>query len=175
MGSFVEGLFSRSALRVALVGAVALASLSLAGASGASKPTKATKTHAAPTKQLVVKSTAVSGFGDVLTTASGMALYTYASDKKNHSACTGACATAWPPLTVGAKVRPKGVPGLGTFRRSATLFQVTYRGRPLYTYSGDSAGTVTGNGVANFKVVVLKAHANPSTSTTTTTTRTGSY
>ena len=98
-----------------------------------------------------------------------MALYTYGPDKKNHSACTAACATAWPAFTVGPKVRPKGVKGLGTFRRSSTLFQVTYRGRPLYTYVGDtSAGTVSGNGVANFKVAVVKKAKRHSPTTTTT-------
>jgi len=163
----------RHAARFALVGVVAISSLAIASVSGATKPTK--KTHVAPSSTGVVKVATVSGFGRVLTTSSGMALYTYGPDKKNHSACTGACATAWPPLTVGAKVRPKGVTGLGTFRRSATLFQVTYRGRPLYTYVGDtSAGSVTGNGVANFKVVVVKVSKGHSP-TTTTTGATGGY
>ena len=119
--------------------------------------------------------TTISGFGQVLTTSSGMALYTYGPDSKNHSACTGSCATAWPALTVGAKVRPKGVVGLGTFRRSSTLYQVTYHGRPLYTYVGDTtAGTASGNGVGNFKLVIVKA-AKGSSSTTTTTGASGGY
>ena len=157
----------RHAARFALVGVVAISSLAVASVAGATKPAK--KTHAAPSSLSDVKVTAISGFGQVLTTSTGMALYTYGPDSKNHSACTAACATAWPALTVGPKVRPKGVKGLGTFRRSSILFQVTYRGRPLYTYVGDtSAGTVTGNGVANFKVAVVKKAKRHSPTTTTT-------
>ena len=157
----------RHAARFALVGVVAISSLAVASASGATKPVK--KTRTAPSSLSVVKVMTVGGFGKVLTTSTGMALYTYGPDKKNHSACTAACATAWPAFTVGPKVRPKGVKGLGTFRRSSTLFQVTYRGRPLYTYVGDtSAGTVSGNGVANFKVAVVKKAKRHSPTTTTT-------
>ena len=172
MKSFM-GVQGRLVSRFALVGVVAISSLALASVSGATKPAK--KTHLTPSSLIVVKVMTVSGFGQVLTTSTGMALYTYGPDSKNHSACTGACATAWPPLTVTAKVRPKGVKGLGTFRRSSTLFQVTYRGRPLYTYVGDTtAGSVTGNGVANFKVVVMK-HAKRHQPTTTTTGVSSSY
>jgi len=146
--------------------------LAIASVSGATKPTK--KTPVAPSSMNVAKVTTVSGFGQVLTTTSGMALYTYGPDAKNRSACTGSCATAWPPLTVGAKVRPKGITGLATFRRSSTLFQVTYRGRPLYTYVGDtSAGSVTGNEVGNFKVVVIKSSGKHAPTTTTTSASSG--
>jgi hypothetical protein len=35
---------------------------------------------------------------------------------------------------------------------------VTYRGRRLYTFVSDTGGSITGNGVAGFKVARLAAH-----------------
>lgn len=162
-------------VRVALVSSL-LGVVALGGVASATKPTHAKKPPAnKATAQKVVAVTTITGFGKVLTTSSGMALYTYALDKKNHSACTGSCLSAWPALTVGAKVRPIGTTGLGKFRRSGTLFQVTYHGRPLYTYSGDTtADSVSGNGVGNFHVVVVKSPAKGH-STTTTTSPTNGY
>lgn len=159
----------RVALVSSLLGVVALGGVASAAKSPhTKKPSTAKTTKAKATTQKVVAVTTISGYGEVLTTSSGMALYTYALDKKNHSACTGSCLSAWPALTVGAKVRPIGTTGLGKFRRSGTVFQVTYHGRPLYTFSSDTtAGTVNGNGVANFHVVVVKAAGKKSTTTTT--------
>ena len=164
---------ARALARIALVSSL-LGVVALGGVASAAKSPHAKKpTTTKATSLKVVAVTSISAYGEVLTTSGGMALYTYALDKKNHSACTGSCLLVWPALSVGAKVRPTGATGLGTFRRSATVFQVTYRGRALYTYSGDSAaGTVNGNGVANFHVVVIRA-AKHSTSTTTTTVKAG--
>jgi predicted lipoprotein with Yx(FWY)xxD motif len=78
-------------------------------------------------------------------------LYKFASDTKGGatSACTGACATTWPPLTVtsSAQLIPPltATKALATIPRtdiSASTLQVTYDGYPLYFYSGD---TVVGN------------------------------
>src|SRR5450759_3726382 len=43
--------------------------------------------------------------GTFLAGANGQTLYTHAGDGPNSSTCTGACATAWPPLTVAADRR----------------------------------------------------------------------
>ncbi|MDE3083540.1 MAG: hypothetical protein KGJ39_09025, partial [Acidobacteriota bacterium] len=48
--------------------------------------------------------------------------------------------------------------------------QVTWRGHPLYLFTSDTRGRVSGNGVADFHVAILKK-----TSSTTTTTATKSY
>jgi predicted lipoprotein with Yx(FWY)xxD motif len=135
---------------------------------GAAKPAKSKAS--APSHQVVVKVTTIASLGQVLTTTTGLALYTYGPDRKNHSNCDSSCLTAWPALSVSAKVRPTGAKGLGTFRRSSTVFQVTYHGLPLYTFASDSAGTVTGNGVGNFHVVIVKAATAVPTSGTTSTT-----
>jgi predicted lipoprotein with Yx(FWY)xxD motif len=103
----------------------------------------------------IVGAAASPSFGMVLTGPNGMTLYTHAGDTATSSSCTGACATAWPPLkTTGQPTAGTGVTGrLGTLTRSDGTIQVTYAGLPLYYWQGDTkAGDVTGNGVEGFSV-----------------------
>jgi predicted lipoprotein with Yx(FWY)xxD motif len=91
--------------------------------------------QAAPT--LTVHS---SSFGNVLFDARGFVLYAFTKDPRGRSACSGACAAAWPPYVVRGSVRAgAGVKQslLGTIRRANGARQVTYAGRPLYYYVGD--------------------------------------
>ena len=81
-----------------------------------------------------------SKFGRILFDGRGFALYAFTKDRAGRSACTGACARAWPPYVV--KTRPKAGTGttaslLGTIRRGNGSRQVTYGGKPLYYYVGD--------------------------------------
>ena len=89
-----------------------------------------------------------------LTGSSGRSLYLWLADSKNKSVCTGACASAWPPLTVtGTPTAGAGVKAsnLGTITRSGGAKQVTYAGHPLYFFSGDSAaGQTNGEGSTAF-------------------------
>jgi predicted lipoprotein with Yx(FWY)xxD motif len=88
--------------------------------------------------------------GPVLADSKGFTLYWYAKDTAMASACTGGCATAWPPVTgkpaaaMGVRLTGK----FGTITRSGGIVQATYKGHPLYTYAGDtSPGQVKGNGL----------------------------
>jgi predicted lipoprotein with Yx(FWY)xxD motif len=92
--------------------------------------------------------------GSYLAGEDGKTLYTFKSDTANSgtSACTGDCATMWPPWTLGPNekaVAGAGVLGaLATFARADGKMQVTYNGVPLYYYSGDKkAGDTNGYGV----------------------------
>lgn len=81
--------------------------------------------------------------GQVLVDSKGMTLYYFEKDKKGNgkSACNGACASAWPPLTTsGAAKAMSGAEAsmLGTIKRSDGTTQVTYAGWPLYTYTADT-------------------------------------
>ena len=84
----------------------------------------------------------------------GRALYLFEADKNGTSACTGACAAAWPPDTVtGAPQVGSGVSQalLGTIKRADGTTQVTYHGHPLYYFSAyTSAGTARGQGSKAF-------------------------
>jgi predicted lipoprotein with Yx(FWY)xxD motif len=91
--------------------------------------------QAAPT--LTVHS---SSFGNVLFDGRGFVLYAFTRDPRGRSACSGACAKAWPPYLVRGGVHAgAGVKQslLGTIRRANGSRQVTYGGRPLYYYVGD--------------------------------------
>lgn len=92
--------------------------------------------------------------GTYLTGASGRALYLWVADKGGKSACSGACAATWPPLTTkGSPTTAGGAMSadLGTITRSDGTKQVTYKGHPLYYYAADtSAGQITGQGSNQF-------------------------
>ncbi|HEX7353539.1 MAG TPA: hypothetical protein VF288_01745 [Mycobacteriales bacterium] len=97
--------------------------------------------------------------GEVLADAAGLTLYTFSHDTAGTSACTGSCAVAWPPLTVGADATLTGPAGtqtdLGTTPRPGGGQQVTFDGHPLYTFSGDVApGQTHGQGVAGAWYVI---------------------
>jgi predicted lipoprotein with Yx(FWY)xxD motif len=103
--------------------------------------------------------------GTVLASSQGMTLYYYSVDKPHSgmSACSGSCASTWPPLT-GTVQAPGGVtlPGaIGSITRQGGVHQVTINGYPVYTYVGDkSPGQVTGNGMAGeWHVIKLAAGA----------------
>jgi predicted lipoprotein with Yx(FWY)xxD motif len=111
----------------------------------------------------VVPETVVSSnnkdLGDLLISADGMTLYTFAKDTAGASACSGDCAKAWPPLTVFEKDRIVGsaaVKGkLDKIKRDDGSFQATYNGMPLYLFAKDKVpGDATGNNVGNVWAVV---------------------
>jgi predicted lipoprotein with Yx(FWY)xxD motif len=84
---------------------------------------------------------ASTSYGRILLTGKSLALYSFSSDSRGHSNCYGACAKAWPPLLTKGKPQARGAARdglLGTVRRRGGALQVTYRGRPLYRYIGDT-------------------------------------
>ena len=86
-----------------------------------------------------------SEFGRVIFASNDRALYVFSADHGGKSACYGACASAWPPLL--ATEAPKVSAGLnagllGSTRRIDGTMQLTYGGRPLYSYTGDTPGKV---------------------------------
>jgi predicted lipoprotein with Yx(FWY)xxD motif len=78
----------------------------------------------------------------------------WTKDSMNASACSGACASAWPPVTAtGALTAAGGVnkADLSTFARSDGTKQVAYDGHPLYYFVGDSKpGEISGQGSDGF-------------------------
>ncbi len=109
-----------------------------------------------PAPGLVIKSLKTS-LGTVLVASDGLTLYIHAGDGTNRSTCTGDCAAAWPPVLVKAGSKVAAGPGvrgkLATFKRPDGTLQVSYNGRPLYGWTGDSApGDTTGQGVGGFTV-----------------------
>ncbi len=97
-------------------------------------------------------------FGAILATDDHLALYTWNTEKDKKVHCTGACATTWPPLTVAAHTMiDKHIAGVmgtfGTIVRPDGKTQVTWDGRPLYTFHGDTKTKILCNGVGGWYVV----------------------
>lgn len=101
--------------------------------------------------------------GNVLVGPSGMTLYMFMPDTSTSSACSGGCATAWPPLTGDMPSLGTGLDkaSFGSITRADGTKQVTYYGHPLYYFGGDkAAGDTNGQGL-NQKWYVLGSDGNP--------------
>ena len=101
---------------------------------------------------LQVAVNAQSAKGPFLVGPDGKTLYVFSKDTATTSACEGQCAQTWPPVTLPAGASlPSVAAATGTFAtitRSDGSMQLTYKGHPLYTYSGDSKpGDTNGDGV----------------------------
>jgi predicted lipoprotein with Yx(FWY)xxD motif len=87
----------------------------------------------------------------VLAAPNGHTLYALSAEKKGKFVCTqsSGCLTLWKPLLVpsgGAVIGPMKLK-LGSIKRPEGSRQVTYRGRPLYTFSEDHGpGKANGEG-----------------------------
>jgi predicted lipoprotein with Yx(FWY)xxD motif len=85
----------------------------------------------------------------ILTNNQGRTLYSLSAEKNGRFICAvSACLSVWKPLTVKAGVKPVGPVHLGTIVRPDGRTQVTYRGLPLYRFTGDTKpGDVSGEGI----------------------------
>jgi predicted lipoprotein with Yx(FWY)xxD motif len=147
-------------LAIALLSAAALAACGSSASNTSSSGSAATaapstsSSSAAPTTAapgLAIATAAVTGVGTVLVDTGGHTLYRFTPDAAGQTACTGACATNWPPtvLPPGEQVQPAAsLSGkFATMARPDGSTQVTYNGWPLYAFAGDSAaGTANGQG-----------------------------
>jgi predicted lipoprotein with Yx(FWY)xxD motif len=147
----------------------------LAATAGASNRPAASTT--ASTAKVTVTLKSVKKYGNVFFDQKGLALYYDTADKTAnkppHFACTGGCLSFWPALLLpkGQKtaVAGKGVTNLGTIK-SPEGMQVTWKGKPLYTYAADSKGTVNGQGIQGIWFVVHPTAASTTAVKTTSTT-----
>lgn len=123
-------------LRIALLSAIALLLALAAGASASGS----SKVVAKEGKSESLEAT-------VLTRTNGHTLYSLSVETHGRFVCTGGCLGTWKPLVVAQGVRPKGPVKLGTIRRPDGRIQVTFKGRPLYSFDGDAkAGEANGEG-----------------------------
>ena len=100
----------------------------------------------ARTTKQVVREAKANG-NTVLTANNGHTLYSLSVEKHGTFICKGSCLQTWFPLVVAAGVKPTGPVALGTVKRPDGRRQVTFEGRPLYTFDGDSRkGQANGEG-----------------------------
>jgi predicted lipoprotein with Yx(FWY)xxD motif len=89
-------------------------------------------------------------FGSILTDKAGRSLYSFAIDAGNQSNCNGNCAVTWPAFNAADASVATGLntADFGTITRADGSKQTTYKGWPLYYFSGDAkAGDTNGDGV----------------------------
>jgi predicted lipoprotein with Yx(FWY)xxD motif len=114
---------------------------------GMALPGQAVRAQSAPTVLVAQNAT----LGPILTDANGMTLYVFMRDSPGVSACTGGCASIWPPFAPPMRdlLLPDGASGvLGVITRSDGSQQVTYNAMPLYYYSQDvNPGDTNGQGI----------------------------
>ncbi len=150
---------------IAAVGAIALAACGSGGGNSAGSygSSAATSPPAAVAQSATgAVHTGETALGQVLVDANGLTLYGRTSDVNGMSSCNGACATAWPPVTVASATLPA--------RYDAKVFSVVTRADgshqlragkwPLYRYAGDAkAGDTNGQGSGGVWFVVQPSGA----------------
>lgn len=135
-------------LAFAVAGVMVAACGSAPAAQVAASPTPATQAVVA-----VVLKTVKGQQESVLVNSSAMTLYYLTADTSTTVACSGQCATFWPPLLL-----PSGTPGAGStvsgkfsVLTDANGRQVLYNGHPLYAFVKDKASSdANGEGVNAF-------------------------
>ena len=107
-----------------------------------------------------------SSIGQYLVAANGMALYTYGGDSSGVSNVSGSLLASWPAY-VDTGPTTNLPAGVSTIKRTDNgQTQYTYNGMPLYFFTSDSTGQVTGDGVSNFSVAkpaAASSSAQPAT------------
>jgi predicted lipoprotein with Yx(FWY)xxD motif len=93
---------------------------------------------------VAVSTRQLSGIGTALVNSSGMTIYSpkTPAEASGKIHCTGSCLSFWFPVTASSThLASGGLPGkLGTIRRADDgKTQLTYNGRPLYTFRLDTA------------------------------------
>jgi predicted lipoprotein with Yx(FWY)xxD motif len=136
--------------RLLITGAALVAAavvLAGCGGGGSTSSPSATKMNG---RNSTVSVKRIGGAGSVLVDKSGQALYQNDQETRGMVLCDGACLSFWTPLTVSGAPKGSSITGkLGVMKRSDGTKQVTYNGKPLYSFYLDSPGEVSGDGVAD--------------------------
>ncbi|MEX2245283.1 MAG: hypothetical protein WEC75_01235 [Dehalococcoidia bacterium] len=125
----------------------------------AAEPTEAAEPTAPSIEEFTLQAVDGGDLGAILADSRGFTLYRFTNDTagSGSSACEGACANTWPPLTLtGEPTADENVTGeVGTITRTDGSTQVTYNGMPLYFFVNDTAaGETNGQAVGDIWFVV---------------------
>lgn len=108
----------------------------------------------------ITVNTATGALGTYLVGTNGMTLYYFTKDTSGAapvSACSGTCLAKWSAFHSASWTLPSSLKAadFSSFTRADGAMQSTYKGWPLYYYSGDAkAGDTNGQGVGGFWYVV---------------------
>jgi predicted lipoprotein with Yx(FWY)xxD motif len=136
-------------IRLRTPGAILAAALVVAGCgSGSGGTASPSGASGATGKTVSVKQ--IDGTGSVLVDARGAALYASDQEMSGKVLCTDACTSFWTPLTISGGSPSGSVNGkLGTVARPDGGTQVTLDKKPLYSFTEDKPGKVSGDGFSD--------------------------
>lgn len=137
-----------------------------------SSTTKTNSSKSVPAVNNAVLSTKTDAqLGQYLADTNGKPLYTYSADTNGVSNCKNGCLSDWP---IYEAISTTNLPaGVSTIKSNDNgKLQYTYQGKPLYYFTGDTSGKVSGDNVEGFSVA--KPAASTSTPSTNTTPTSGS-
>ena len=147
-GDFRRKGIGRAAARTVLPGLAAAAAAGLLAACGSAAGGGTAQLPGA-SHRVVVSARKLPGVGTVLVNRSGKTIYSPQQEAHGKILCTGSCLTFWFPVLAGAGVAPAASGATGTFgtiHRPDGRTQLTYNGKPLYTFRLDMApGQAHGN------------------------------
>ena len=129
--------------------AVPATALVIAACGGGGSSGTASSAAGSATTSTTVAVRQLPGVGSVLVDNTGKALYANNLESAGKVLCNdAACKAFWKPLTLsgGLPTAPAAAGKLGVTKRPDGTTQVTANGKPLYTFSEDSPGKVSGNG-----------------------------
>ena len=161
----------RQLLKLSLPAIAASLLIAACGSSSSSNTTtSAATTQAAATQtsgessSAVVKTVSNPTLGTILVDSQGMTLYHLSGEQNGKFICTSsACVGVWHPLTAPSGGTPSGgVSSLSTVKRPDGTVQITYKGTPLYTFTGDrQAGEAKGQGIKDVGTWTAVATSTP--------------
>lgn len=105
--------------------------------------------QAATSKRVVKKAHNATLGKTVLVNLRGLTLYSLSAETHGRFICKRGCLVDWHPLYIAKGVKPTGAPKLGAIKRPDNgRRQVTFKGRPLYTFDEDAKpGDAKGEGI----------------------------
>jgi predicted lipoprotein with Yx(FWY)xxD motif len=139
---------------ILLLAAASLTALLLAACGGDDSSDSGNGGNPMASSTDMVSTKSVDGFGTVLIDSQDAALYTNDIDRGSKIACTAECEADWIPLAAPSGSQPASDDSavqakLGTIERPDGATQVTFGGKPLYSFVQDPPGEVTGDGFSD--------------------------
>lgn len=86
---------------------------------------------------------------DVLVDSNGQALYSADEEQDGKVLCTGGCTSIWKPVPASEGASASSDLDLGEVDRPDGAKQLTYMGAPLYAFTEEGPGKLTGDGVTD--------------------------
>jgi len=141
----------RSAAAIIVIILIAVGAYAIFHKSPTKTPSSSTSGNQSPISSgAIIQTKTASGVGSYLADANGNALYTYGADSSGVSNCSDSCLYTWP---IYQATKTTSLPtNVTVITRSDGSMQYVYKGMPLYTFTSDSSGRVTGDNVSNFHI-----------------------